>query len=479
MTRLMFRSRYLYDIDSVNFALALGRFDPSVHQPHPPGYFLYVMLGRLVNVMASDANLAFVLISVAASCGTVAVLYLLTLEWFGRGPARFAALLFLLSPLAWFHGTVALTYVVECFFSTLIGYLCWRLIQGKGYSAWVAVVLGIAAGFRPSSILLLGPLCLYAIFVRRRRELFPGAVALSVSCAAWFVPMVLVTGGFRVYFQSLVELWKVAGGHDTVLTSPLALSFARLLTILGIACLCFGLASMFSFGTPRNRSLDERLRARFTAVWIGPGLLFFTLVFLRFINSGYLLFLSPPLFAYLGRNIFDWWNRGESPRRLRAIGLAGIAGANVAIFLFAPIYCSYRSVRQFESQLVAYNAAVRRVGSPETTMLIGFDSHFLGYRHAAYYLPEYLTVQFPVVKMGSRVGVFAARDRHTRFLEGLSRSQFKQFILLPLPREEGYLTYLRGIYRRFPAGRLTFNTVAGWSLASGSIQDLEYLFPGS
>jgi hypothetical protein len=37
--------------------------------------------------------------------------------------ARFAALLFLLSLLAWFHGIVALTYGVEAFFSALVGYL--------------------------------------------------------------------------------------------------------------------------------------------------------------------------------------------------------------------------------------------------------------------------------------------------------------------------------------------------------------------
>jgi hypothetical protein len=40
LSRLAFRSHALYDLDSVNFALAIGRFDPRVHQPHPPGYFL-------------------------------------------------------------------------------------------------------------------------------------------------------------------------------------------------------------------------------------------------------------------------------------------------------------------------------------------------------------------------------------------------------------------------------------------------------
>jgi hypothetical protein len=46
----------------------------------------------------------------------------LALKWFGQLAARFATLLFLLSPLAWFHGLVALTYGVEAFFSALVGW---------------------------------------------------------------------------------------------------------------------------------------------------------------------------------------------------------------------------------------------------------------------------------------------------------------------------------------------------------------------
>jgi hypothetical protein len=36
---LVFRSRDLYDLDSVNFALGMMHFDPRVPQPHPPVTF--------------------------------------------------------------------------------------------------------------------------------------------------------------------------------------------------------------------------------------------------------------------------------------------------------------------------------------------------------------------------------------------------------------------------------------------------------
>ena len=46
-TRLPFLASSLDDIDAVNFALAVGDFDPARHQPHPPGYAVYVLLAKL------------------------------------------------------------------------------------------------------------------------------------------------------------------------------------------------------------------------------------------------------------------------------------------------------------------------------------------------------------------------------------------------------------------------------------------------
>ncbi|NIN97648.1 MAG: hypothetical protein GTO49_22235, partial [Anaerolineae bacterium] len=36
LTRIPFRSHFLFNVDSVNYALALDSFDLAAHQPHPP-----------------------------------------------------------------------------------------------------------------------------------------------------------------------------------------------------------------------------------------------------------------------------------------------------------------------------------------------------------------------------------------------------------------------------------------------------------
>ena len=474
LTRIAFRSRYLYDIDSVNFALAIGRFDPAVHQPHPPGYFLYVMLGRLVNALTGDPNTAFVLISIAASCGAAVMIYRLSADWFGRGAAIASSLAFVLSPLAWFHGTVALTYVVECFFSAWIGYLAWQCRQERRNDVWLPVLLGIAAGFRPSSILFLGPVCAYAVVHESRARRLISVAVLGVTCVAWFVPMVLLTGGFQRYFQSLFDLWSVAGGKNTFWNAPLAFSVARLLMIASIAILTFGGTILFAFRRRGRRGPEDRERARFTMVWIGPGLIFFSFVFLRFVNAGYLLFLTPPLFAWLGRSIFDWTR--TTNRTIAAAGVTTIAAVNAACFLFAPLYCSYRSVRAFEKELVSLSASVRKVASPEQTLLVGFDSHFLGYRHVAYYLPEFRVVQYPELRIAGRYGAFGARGRQTEFLTKLPIEGSNKIVLLPLPPDEEDRAYVKRVYGRFPPGALQMKQEGEWMFAAGGIENLRYLF---
>src|SRR5262249_8724506 len=44
---LPFLAPSLEDIDSINFALGLRHFDPALHQPHPPGYPIYMLLGHV------------------------------------------------------------------------------------------------------------------------------------------------------------------------------------------------------------------------------------------------------------------------------------------------------------------------------------------------------------------------------------------------------------------------------------------------
>ncbi len=476
-TRFAFRSRYLYDLDSVNFALGMGRFDPRVHQPHPPGYFLYICLGRLLNTFLHDANLALVLLSIAASCGAVAVIYRMALEWFGPGAARIAGGLFLFSPLAWFHGIVALTYSVEAFFSALLGYLCWRVACGE--EQWIVpagLVLGISAGVRPSSLLFLGPLFLFSMVSATPRGRLRGAATLLLTLIAWFVPMIVASGGIGAYFGALFSLWRIVPAKDTVFNSSPGTSIARACTIVLIYFLCFGAASWAPLGARHATAADSRKKL-FTAVWIAPALAFFTLIFLKFVNSGYLLIAAAPACIWLGFWASEWYRNASWHRLSKQAAIGVCVAANVLIFLFSPLYCSYRSVRRFEAQLEGIQRALPRAASANDTLIVAFDSHFLGYRHAGYYLPGYLTVEYPEVKLGEGTRVFAMYERDTRLLAGLPAGSYTRFVLFPLPGEASYREYVQKVSKPLPGQSLRTARAGGYDFVTGPISDLPLLFP--
>ena len=105
------------------------------------------------------------------------------------------------------------------------------------------------------------------------------------------------------------------------------------------------------------------------------------------------------------------------PKAARIVLLVAAAAINCAIFFRAPLYFSYREVRRSQQELAAVVDAVRQIARPDETIIVGFDSHFLGYRHAGYYLPEYLTIQFPEVPLASTTGVFVMRHQDTRLVQ--------------------------------------------------------------
>jgi hypothetical protein len=411
------------------------------------------------------------------------MIYLLAGIWFGRSAAIFAGLIFGFSPLTWFHGTVALTYIVEAFFSALGGYLCWRGRrdgrEGSLFLILAAAVIGVAAGFRPSSLLFLGPLLIFSLRGARRTVVVGAAGIALLTLFAWFIPMVY-PAGVNAYASSLVSLWSMVPSHRMVFNSSPWNSLARALLICAIFVLASGCVALLSLRRKRGLSPAERSVATFTGVWIAPGLLFFTFVYLKFVNSGYLLVLAPPAFAWMGLWASEWYRDLPLSRGAKLLSVAACAAVNTMVFLFAPVYCSYREVRRFEAELTAIVRLLPQIASPRDTMIVGFDSHFLGYRHAGYYLPDYLVFQFPEVHLPSGARAFAMQRRNT-WLEGGSAPSFiHNFVLFPLePGDSEAGNYMDAILRRFPPGELKIVSQGGYRFAIGSTAALGVLFPAA
>jgi hypothetical protein len=216
-TIIPFTSKWLYHMDSGNYALALTNYNISVHQPHPPGYFLYIMMGKVVFFFLKDALLSLIVISILFSGMTVVAIYFLGKDIYDERVGISAAILAMFSPNLWFHGEVALSYIGEAFFSTLIAGFCWKMLSGtQGYAQFSALALGIGGGFRQNITLFFLPLYFFSIRKYTFRNIILSLLMLMIVSLMWFIPLVYKTGGWEAYQGAFRELWLFNTGGNSV-----------------------------------------------------------------------------------------------------------------------------------------------------------------------------------------------------------------------------------------------------------------------
>lgn len=482
LSRWLFRTEHLIHMDSVNFALGVIDYNPALHQPHPPGYFLYIMLGKALNYFTGDPAVALLVISISASIAAVAFIYTLTYEWFGRSAAIFSGLLFLTSPFTWFYGTVALTYIVEFCLVTLVGLFCWYISIGRiRFILPAAITLAFAVGFRQSSILFLAPLCLYSLWGLEIKYWLMAIMAFAVTFCAWFFPMLIAGGGSDVYFTALNDLWSRIPSVGTVPAMMEKAGFLSgiVLALVHLSMIAFFFLVSFSAAVPiilmRGVSLGSwTVQKRFTLIWVLPGMLFFTFMFLTVSNMGYMAAIFPPLFAIFGAKAAKCYEEIGRGWKQKTAFAGFIVVVNTIIFIYAPLYTGYQYTKNYENELLLTRGILTQAVDPANTMVVAMDAYRYGFREAGYYSPSHLVVQYPEMVFSSGVKVFSMQGRKTVILDKIPMGKYSRFIIFPMPHNEHVQEELWGM---FPAGSVSKISKNGYTFIEGPRSELRYLFP--
>jgi hypothetical protein len=425
LSRLPYRARMLYDWDAVQFALALREFDVAKHQPHPPGYILYVALGKLVNPWVGDPAATYVLLAVVFSGLTTFVVYQLARAIYDRPTALVAASLLAVSPLFWFYGSVGLSYVGEALGSSVVAHFAFRALRGSEANAWLAAVyLGLAGGLRQSMLVLLFPLWLGStvIGVRRGRTVAIGLALLALATLTWLVPLVWLSGGLQRYLTPTIDLARFVLRPTAIGTGSVEVLFAMQRHLLESVLVALGplvLAVVFLPWFIRQHGWGRR--EWFLLGWAGGPMLFYALV--HFGQAGYALTFLPALVILLSRILITALGGATlaSRPRARAVGAAAAVIAvvlvNGAFFVSArPLPRSFdpsrpawmrtaedeaadwifsrtvAALREREAIVGSYVGAIRRSWSATETVVlteIGNPRSYGWFRHAMYYLAEY------------------------------------------------------------------------------------------
>ena len=383
-------------MDSVQFALATGKFDVALHQPQPPGYFLYVMMGRFFLLFTKDENTAFITVSILFSALTVVGVYYLAKELFDTESAVAAAAIAITSPVFWLHGEVALSYAPEAFMSVLFALLCFKMQKGEGRLYWAAAVaLAVSGGIRQNTMVFLFPLWLYSMRGLGLRRAMASFAIFGVATAAWFIPMLHMTGGYGRYSAALKAHWLDAnwrGIHLSWIAYNGRYMAKFLLYGLGAALVPLTAAVYFQM-RGFLRSADPA-RVLFFISWMLPAFLFHLLIFTHPAVPGHSLIYQVGLFILAGKSLTALSSAisvklPEKPGLLRKTIMYPVLAANAALFLFVPTQFSYEAVKGHDRMVSEYVDVVKRIFSPADTEIIGNNRFFFGYRYAMYYLPEF------------------------------------------------------------------------------------------
>jgi hypothetical protein len=222
VTRILTAPKTAWELDELLFTQAVQKFDPSNYHPHPPGYPLYVLLGKAFHLVIDDPWRALVVLAiVAAPVGFVALARAFR-NWSGDADLAFAgALLYYFSASMMVHGTLALSDGASLAFLALALHAISRP-QDPTHER-NAIALGLwssaAIGCRPQLLLPMIPMLAIALWrMPSRRQRIAAIASFGFVSLMWFLPLVDAAGGVANVIAYETKQAAYVASHDAAMS---------------------------------------------------------------------------------------------------------------------------------------------------------------------------------------------------------------------------------------------------------------------
>lgn len=373
--KLPFLSIYLEDWDSVQFALGLHQFSIISHQPHPPGYPLYILLGKFLLLFTHNDTLALTLFSAILGSLAIIPLFLLVKKMFDQKTALLSSFLFIIMPISWTLSIVGLTNIPGLFF--LLVFVYFLYISKKTLKNLILISLfgGLILGVRftelPIILVLLGLVLFKNISLKR---ILASLLFFLLGISLWMIPTVVLTG-LDKFLDSYSWIANYVITHDALVEKRLEALWFLLQVGYTPYFIIFALGTVVI--TLLKKDLIRQFRFQFLIVW----LLSYTIPLIFIYNlevPRYTLPLLPPLLI-LSSSYFIYLIKKN---RFLIIILVVIL-----INLFKE---SFSQVNRFHQAtpptIAAVNYVIKNFNPQNTVVIASFT-----YRHFQYYAPQFLT----------------------------------------------------------------------------------------
>lgn len=224
--RLPFLPTTLEDIDSVNFDLGVHDFNPLLHQPHPPGYTVYIAAAKLVHPFFPSHAQGLAFVSAIFGAAAIVPLVVLMRMLVGATAGWLAGIFVIFTPIVWFNSVRPMSDTMGLFavlsaMALLVAARELRQQDAASDRLWNigAFVAGLSLGIRIQTVMLVGPLLVYGWF-RQKRVRQTTLVFFGLGVAAWLIPLVVLSGGPGPLWHAFVDLVRDAVPVEPLLSQP-------------------------------------------------------------------------------------------------------------------------------------------------------------------------------------------------------------------------------------------------------------------
>jgi len=222
ITRILSAPKTPWELDELLFTQAVVKFDPSSYHPHPPGYPLYVLLGKAFHLVVDDPWRALVMLAiVAAPVGFVALARAFR-NWTGDADLAVAgALLYYFSASMLVHGTLALSDGASLAFLALALHAISRPPDEAHERNAIAVGLwsSAAIGCRPQLLLPMIPMLAIVLWrLPSKRQRIAAVASFAFVSLMWFLPLIDAAGGVRSVIAYETKQAAYVASHDAAMS---------------------------------------------------------------------------------------------------------------------------------------------------------------------------------------------------------------------------------------------------------------------
>jgi hypothetical protein len=403
LAHVPFLATSLEDIDSVNFALGLRDFNVAEHRPHPPGYPVYIALGKVAKAVTAamtsgvessiDAR-ALAALSLLAGIASIALLYAVFcclssgkpegLPWHALDVSALSATAIAAScPLFWYLAVrpmsdlPGLAFVLAAQACLLLAW--WRqtpppdgdrrLTPAMTAASGRMIVAGaflaaISIGMRSQGAWLTVPLLMLVLADRIGRgvagALLGSAMTFTIGGLLWGIPLLVASGGLGAY---LTALGAQAGGDFTSgemlyqTPTPRVAAFALLRTFVGpwdSTALAVVVIALAFAGLVQLAMRDRRALAAVIALG-GPYFLFH----LTFQDTAFIRYALPlvPIVSFLAV-------RGVALVSGQAVPMVAAVLSVWAVVIASPVLVAYAAEASPTVRVLSAMQAEAKVSRP-------------------------------------------------------------------------------------------------------------------